>query len=86
MGTFNHYSCVTLFFLYIYLQVLAKLEKFKNALSAKATPTTGESTQVKDEELSDWKSVSLKFAPVSGKVSFLFAFHLKGVVKTKPWI
>ncbi|XP_019457819.1 PREDICTED: peptidyl-prolyl cis-trans isomerase CYP57 isoform X1 [Lupinus angustifolius] len=48
-------------------EVLAKLEKFKNALSAKTTSTTGESGDGKEEELSDWKVVDLKFAPQDGK-------------------
>ncbi|XP_027330419.1 peptidyl-prolyl cis-trans isomerase CYP57 isoform X2 [Abrus precatorius] len=47
--------------------VLAKLEKFKNSLSAKATSTAGESENVNNEELSDWRDVTLKFAPESGK-------------------
>lgn len=72
---FPSLSILTLFFLHLYLQVLAKLEKFKNSISAKATTTTVESKHVNDEELSDWKSVNLKFAPASGKVSFLFAFQ-----------
>ncbi|KAL2318016.1 hypothetical protein Fmac_031892 [Flemingia macrophylla] len=48
-------------------EVLAKLEKFKSSLSAKATPPTDESEDVKNEELSDWKEVTLKFAPETGK-------------------
>ncbi|XP_061355882.1 peptidyl-prolyl cis-trans isomerase CYP57 isoform X3 [Gastrolobium bilobum] len=48
-------------------EVLAKLEKFTNALSAKAAPTTGESGDNNGEELSDWKRASLNFAPDSGK-------------------
>lgn len=51
--------------------VLAKLEKFKNAQSAKEKPTTDESEQVNKEELSDWRSATLKFGPESGKVSSL---------------
>ncbi|KAL1353395.1 hypothetical protein HN51_017346 [Arachis hypogaea] len=48
--------------------VLAKLEKFKNSLSAKSAPKASESSDVVDDkELSDWKSVGLKFAPESGK-------------------
>lgn len=72
----NHYSCVT-FFLYLYLQVLAKLEKFKTKVSAKETPTptTVESKHANDEELTDWSSVTLKFSPGVGKVCFLFSFH-----------
>lgn len=53
-------------------QVLAKLEKFKKALSEKNTPTTGGSEDVNNEDLSDWRSVNLKFTPESGKVSSLF--------------
>ncbi|KAK7321569.1 hypothetical protein VNO77_32353 [Canavalia gladiata] len=48
-------------------KVLAKLEKFKNSLSAKATSPTVDSGNVNNEELSDWKNVGLKFAPESGK-------------------
>ncbi|XP_004486160.1 peptidyl-prolyl cis-trans isomerase CYP57 [Cicer arietinum] len=48
-------------------ELLAKLEKFKTSLSSKETPTTAESKHVNDEELSDWKSVSLKFSPAAGK-------------------
>jgi hypothetical protein len=53
--------------LYLYFQVLAKLEKFKT----KETPTTVESKHVSDE-VSDWRSGGLKFSPAVGKVSFLF--------------
>jgi len=74
LATFNHYSCVT-FFLYLYLQVLAKLEKFKTKVSAKETPTSVESKHASEEELTDWSSVTLKFSPGVGKVSFLFSFH-----------
>ncbi|TKY58080.1 Peptidyl-prolyl cis-trans isomerase CYP57 [Spatholobus suberectus] len=48
-------------------EVLAKLEKFKNSLSAKETPPTGESGDVNNEELSDWRGVNLKFAREAGK-------------------
>lgn len=76
MGTFNHYSFVTLFFLYLYPQVLAKLEKFKTTKLAKETPTTVESKHASGEELSDWRSVSLKFSTAAGKVSFLFPYFM----------
>lgn len=69
---------MTLLFLYVNLQVLAKLERFKKALSGesqKTTPTSGESGDGNDEDLSDWKGVHLKFAPDRGKVSFLVHFH-----------
>ncbi|CAJ1972014.1 unnamed protein product [Sphenostylis stenocarpa] len=48
-------------------EVLAKLEKFKNSLAAKTTPPAAESGDVNNEELSDWRGVSLKFTPESGK-------------------
>ncbi|KAK7261017.1 hypothetical protein RIF29_27320 [Crotalaria pallida] len=43
-------------------EVLAKLEKFKKALSA-----TDEAGDGNAEELSDWKAVNLRFAPENGK-------------------
>ncbi|MED6140891.1 cytochrome P450 monooxygenase 57 [Stylosanthes scabra] len=46
--------------------VLAKLEKFKSSLAAKSAPKATESAD-DNKELSDWKAVSLKFAPDSGK-------------------
>ncbi|KAL5097361.1 hypothetical protein RYX36_001688 [Vicia faba] len=48
-------------------EVLAKLEKFKTTKSAKEIPTTVESKHASGEELSDWRSVSLKFSPTTGK-------------------
>lgn len=45
--------------------MLAKLEKFKSGLFAKAN---GSTNAVKEEELSDWAAVTLKFAPEPGKV------------------
>ncbi|KOM48751.1 hypothetical protein LR48_Vigan07g245500 [Vigna angularis] len=48
-------------------EVLAKLQKFKNSLAAKETLPASESEDVKNEDLSDWKGVSLKFTPESGK-------------------
>ncbi|XP_054818514.1 peptidyl-prolyl cis-trans isomerase CYP57 isoform X1 [Prosopis cineraria] len=48
-------------------EVLAKLEKFKKALSEKTTPSTGGSGEVNEEDLLDWKGASLKFAPEPGK-------------------
>ncbi|CAL5183907.1 unnamed protein product [Lathyrus oleraceus] len=48
-------------------EVLAKLEKFKTTKLAKETPTTVESKHASGEELSDWRSVSLKFSPAAGK-------------------
>ncbi|ESW33126.1 hypothetical protein PHAVU_001G045200 [Phaseolus vulgaris] len=47
-------------------EVLAKLQKFKSSLAAKETPPAGKSGDV-NSELSDWKGVSLKFDPESGK-------------------
>ncbi|KAI4316501.1 hypothetical protein L6164_024481 [Bauhinia variegata] len=48
-------------------EILAKLEKFKKSLSEKTTPTTVESGGGIKENLSDWKSATLKFGPESGK-------------------
>nr|QMV80864.1 peptidylprolyl cis-trans isomerase 57 [Clitoria ternatea] len=49
-------------------EVLAKLKKFKSSLSTKATPTaTAEDDGSAKEALSDWKDVTLKFAPEPGK-------------------
>ncbi|KAF7817366.1 peptidyl-prolyl cis-trans isomerase CYP57 isoform X2 [Senna tora] len=48
-------------------EVLAKLEKFKKALSEKTKPTTDGSGDVTDEDLTDWRNVDLKFAPEAGK-------------------
>ncbi|KAJ7966402.1 putative Peptidyl-prolyl cis-trans isomerase [Quillaja saponaria] len=44
-------------------EVLAKLEKFKKVMSEKS----GSSSEVKNEDLSDWRSVRLKFASEPGK-------------------
>lgn len=53
--------------------MLAKLEKFKATMSSKSVGADGESGGHKDEDLSDWTKVKLKFEPQSGKVfSFLF--------------
>ncbi|CAN6539639.1 unnamed protein product [Malus baccata var. baccata] len=48
-------------------EVLAKLEKFKKGVFEKGTAPGIESGGGKDEDLSDWKSVPLKFAPEKGK-------------------
>ncbi|CAE6162653.1 unnamed protein product [Arabidopsis arenosa] len=56
--------------------VLAKLEKFKQSISAKpftssnepvAFTSSSEPVDNKEEDLSDWKKVKLKFAPERGK-------------------
>ncbi|KAG5591208.1 hypothetical protein H5410_041722, partial [Solanum commersonii] len=44
--------------------MLAKLEKFKAGLSAKANESAN---AIKEEELSDWAAVTLKFTPEPGK-------------------
>ncbi|KAF3447291.1 hypothetical protein FNV43_RR12473 [Rhamnella rubrinervis] len=46
--------------------VLAKLEKFKKAISEKSVAPTSESGG-NNEDMSDWGAVGLKFAPESGK-------------------
>uniref|UniRef100_A0A166ERV7 PPIase cyclophilin-type domain-containing protein n=1 Tax=Daucus carota subsp. sativus TaxID=79200 RepID=A0A166ERV7_DAUCS len=48
--------------------VLAKLEKFKATMSSKSVGADGESGGHKDEDLSDWTKVKLKFEPQSGKM------------------
>jgi len=61
-----------------FLQVLAKLEKFKQSISAKPFTSSNEPVVLtsssepvdnKEEDLSDWKNVKLKFAPERGKVN-----------------
>ncbi|XP_024005906.1 peptidyl-prolyl cis-trans isomerase CYP57 isoform X2 [Eutrema salsugineum] len=47
--------------------VLAKLEKFKQSISAKPFTSSSEPGDNKEEDVSDWKKVKLKFAPESGK-------------------
>lgn len=47
-------------------EVLAKLEKFKKGFSGKPEPSNAESGGGNDD-LSDWKSVRLKFTPEPGK-------------------
>ncbi|KAL1219551.1 Peptidyl-prolyl cis-trans isomerase CYP57 [Cardamine amara subsp. amara] len=47
--------------------VLAKLEKFKQSISAKPFTSSSEPVDNKEEDLSDWKKVKLKFAPERGK-------------------
>lgn len=58
--------------------MLAKLEKFKQSISAKpftssnepvAFTSSSEPVDNKEEDLSDWKKVKLKFAPERGKVN-----------------
>lgn len=58
--------------------MLAKLEKFKQSISAKpftlsskpvAMTSSSEPVDNKEEDLSDWKNVKLKFAPERGKVN-----------------
>lgn len=53
--------------------MLAKLEKFKQSISAKPFTSSSEPGDNEDEEedVSDWKKVKLKFAPGSGKVNSL---------------
>uniref|UniRef100_A0A2P2K2L6 Uncharacterized protein MANES_03G050500 n=1 Tax=Rhizophora mucronata TaxID=61149 RepID=A0A2P2K2L6_RHIMU len=48
-------------------EVLAKLEKFKKTISAKAIASNSESGRAGREDLSDWSTVRLKFEPESGK-------------------
>ncbi|KAL5559471.1 hypothetical protein UlMin_035682 [Ulmus minor] len=51
-------------------EVLAKLEKFKKAITEKPvvpTPISESGDGGKDEDLSDWKAVHLKFTPDKGK-------------------
>ncbi|EEF46098.1 peptidyl-prolyl cis-trans isomerase CYP57 isoform X2 [Ricinus communis] len=48
-------------------EVLAKLEKFKKAISKRADAPSTESGGTYKEDLSDWASMSLAFAPEPGK-------------------
>ncbi|CAH8378033.1 unnamed protein product [Eruca vesicaria subsp. sativa] len=51
--------------------VLAKLEKFKQSISAKPFGSSSSSEpgggNTEEEDVSDWKNVNLKFAPEHGK-------------------
>lgn len=55
--------------------MLAKLEKFKSVFSAKSNGSDDEPVRKKDENLSDWMGVGLKFTPEAGKVLFSFLMH-----------
>jgi peptidyl-prolyl cis-trans isomerase SDCCAG10 len=48
-------------------EVLAKLEKFKVNLSGKPSASSSETGGGIGEDLSDWKAITLKFAPEPGK-------------------
>ncbi|KAF5748338.1 putative peptidyl-prolyl cis-trans isomerase [Tripterygium wilfordii] len=48
-------------------EVLAKLEKFKSAISTKSSNPSNVSIGGNDEDLSDWQTVRLKFASGPGK-------------------
>lgn len=48
-------------------EVLAKLEKFKKSISTKANTSNSELEGAYKEDLSDWSTVCLKFAPEPGK-------------------
>ncbi|KAL2237115.1 UNVERIFIED_CONTAM: Peptidyl-prolyl cis-trans isomerase CYP57 [Sesamum indicum] len=48
-------------------EILAKLEKFKSTFSTKSEGSNGEHGGRKDDDLSDWMGVTLKFAPEPGK-------------------
>ncbi|XP_031283765.1 peptidyl-prolyl cis-trans isomerase CYP57 [Pistacia vera] len=48
-------------------EVLAKLEMFTKAISEKANASSNKSEGGEDEDVSDWKTVRLKFAPEHGK-------------------
>ncbi|KAJ4709026.1 Peptidyl-prolyl cis-trans isomerase [Melia azedarach] len=48
-------------------EVLAKLEMFKNSISAKPNDSSNKSEGGGDEDLSDWKAIRLKFALEHGK-------------------
>lgn len=54
--------------------MLARLERFKNAISAKSVESNSEAGGGYDEDLSDWTGVKLKFATESRKVSFALFF------------
>ncbi|CAN0918544.1 Peptidyl-prolyl cis-trans isomerase CYP57 [Linum grandiflorum] len=48
-------------------EVLAKVERFTKTISGKAIASNSEHVDGEKEDLSDWTSVQLKFAPESGK-------------------
>ena len=48
---------------------MAKLEKFKKSLSTKANAPSSESGDTYKEDLSDWATARLTFAPEPGKVN-----------------
>ncbi|KAM7255875.1 hypothetical protein ACFE04_011616 [Oxalis oulophora] len=48
-------------------EVLAKLEKFKQAVSVKPVVSSNTSADGEHEDLSDWKGVALKFKPENSK-------------------
>ncbi|KAM7510806.1 hypothetical protein LguiB_009681 [Lonicera macranthoides] len=48
-------------------EMLARLEKFKTAVSSKLAKSDGESRGGNDEDLSDWAAVKLKFTREAGK-------------------
>ncbi|XP_057959215.1 peptidyl-prolyl cis-trans isomerase CYP57 [Malania oleifera] len=48
-------------------EVLAKLEKFKKAIAAKDTTSGSSRKDGNADDLTDWRSISLKFAPEPGK-------------------
>ncbi|CAN8327136.1 unnamed protein product [Cochlearia groenlandica] len=47
--------------------VLAKLEKFKQSITAKPLASSSEPVDEKEEDVSDWKKAKLKFAPERNK-------------------
>lgn len=60
---------MSFFYFYFYLQVLAKLEKFKQGIFGNPEPQSNESGgSSNDEDLSDWTTMKLKFPPEHGKV------------------
>lgn len=58
-------------------QVLAKLEMFTKAITGKANASSNKSEGGEDDDVSDWKTVRLKFAPEHGKVSFFYFWRLQ---------
>lgn len=68
------YVVVNIIFVFT-VKVLAKLETFKASVLGRPLVS---SAKVGDggDDLSDWKSVKLKFTPEPGKVSFIFSMFI----------
>lgn len=68
------YVVVNIIFLFT-VKVLAKLEMFKASVLGRPLVSSAKAGDGGDD-LSDWKSVKLKFASEPGKVSFIFLMFM----------